>query len=174
MNPAWAVMITLTIPLTGLIFGSLRYPLPTLPLFWQAALISVKPVEIVALVSFMLALISSFLSIWGAIAVHELGHAITGLFARFEVKKVSVGPLIWEHTGQRWTFQYQSQSFLGGSYFGIPRGSGKLFARVACVSLGGVAANLCVSFILLYALLQVNGADYKNDVTGYLRVWSNF
>jgi len=90
------------------------------------------------------------------IAVHEAGHAIAGVAAKFTFKTYIVGPLMWQKDeGGVWRFQWNKKvNTAGGLVICMPNGTVNLDKRFSLYAAGGPIASLVLT-VLAYAIYSV-------------------
>ena len=91
-------------------------------------------------------------SLWIAVALHEIGHAIAGALSGFKARVFTVGSLTWEWTGTRWRFELVPKMLMGGSYHGTPQDMRNLAPRFALMAAGGIIVNLCIAGLAVASL----------------------
>ncbi len=159
-----------------LVFGFLRYPQLTLPIFSQNPdLISHRSVEFIFVLTLVVVSVSFLLNLWIGVFAHEFGHFIAGIFVKFEAQVLIIGPLTWHRISGKWEFKLSSEWLIFGMYFGLPRDLINLNSRLVCLLLGGVLGNIFMCIIFLSLIISNNGlGDFRNDVFGYQRIISVF
>jgi hypothetical protein len=104
-------------------------------------------------ITLMLLFIPLFFTV---IAVHEAGHAIAGVVAKFTFKTYIVGPLMWQKDeGGVWRFQWNKKvNTAGGLVICMPNGTENLDKRFSLYAAGGPIASLVLT-VLAYAIYSV-------------------
>jgi hypothetical protein len=93
------------------------------------------------------------LSLAGALALHELGHALAGTLVGFPTTTLAVGPCVVSHLNGRWHFHFQKFSGLHGrAVVDIPN-LRRLRSRLARFSAAGLLTNLLSGSIILLFLV---------------------
>jgi hypothetical protein len=100
---------------------------------------------------------------------HELGHLVGSRAARFEIDRVTLGPLEWSAAERRWRWGRPS---LRGAIAMLPIGAEGLRRRLRLVALGGPVASL-VATVALAAAWQATSSSITSPlgvgfVTGVL------
>jgi membrane-associated protease RseP (regulator of RpoE activity) len=96
-----------------------------------------------------MALLSAFLALVAATAVHEAGHwlAIRLKHGRVLLVQVGRGPALWRRAGERTSLVLSAVPFGGRiAYDGIPAGTGQ-----AVVAISGAVANLALAVLAFLA-----------------------
>jgi hypothetical protein len=91
---------------------------------------------------------------------HELGHLVASRAARFEVDRVTLGPLEWSALERRWRWGRLS---LRGAIAMLPIGASALRRRLRLVALGGPLASL-VATLALWAAWRTSGASLASPL----------
>lgn len=94
------------------------------------------------------------------VGFHEMGHAIAGIWVKFDFRMYVIGPLMWEKEDAGWTFKWnRNVNTAGGMVICIPVGVDNLRRRFSVYAAGGPVASLLlatagyISFRLLSGLL---------------------
>ncbi len=97
------------------------------------------------LVSLGLMVIPTFFLV---IAVHEAGHAIAGVWMKFEFRMMVVGPFLWEKEPAGWKFKWNKNvNTSGGLVICLPMGNENLIKRFSVYLAGGPLASLVLAGI---------------------------
>lgn len=91
---------------------------------------------------------------------HELGHLSMARWARFEVDRITLGPLEWSADTRRWRW---SRPSLRGAIAMLPIGASDLRRRLRLVALGGPAASVFATATLGLAFV-VSGQPVTHPV----------
>ena len=96
-------------------------------------------------------------------AVHELGHAATGLALGMKLRAFIVGPFQWRIRDGRWKFQFLPAKFLsaGGATALVPTNPHQSLGSQICMIAAGPTVNLLTGLIALYAALTAKGQPYE-------------
>lgn len=82
------------------------------------------------------------------IAIHEAGHAIAGVWVKFNFKTYIVGPFAWEKDLNGWHFKWNKNiNTAGGMVICMPVGTDNLSRRFSIYAAGGPMASLLLTFI---------------------------
>ena len=97
-------------------------------------------------------------------AVHELGHAATGLALGMRLRAFIVGPFQWRIRDGRWKFQFNlAKSFsAGGATALVPTNPHQSLGSQICMIAAGLTMNLLTGLIALYAALTAKGQPYES------------
>lgn len=96
-------------------------------------------------------------------AVHELGHAATGLAFGMRLRAFIIGPFQWHIRDGRWKFQFiLAKSFsAGGATALVPTNPHQSLGSQICMIAAGPTVNLLTGLIALYAALAAKGQPYE-------------
>lgn len=82
------------------------------------------------------------------IAIHEAGHAIAGVWMKFDFKTYIVGPFMWEKDKKSWHFKWNKNvNTAGGLVICMPVGTENLTKRFSVYAAGGPIASLLLAII---------------------------
>jgi Peptidase family M50 len=89
------------------------------------------------------------------IAIHEGGHALAGVWMKFDFRMYVVGPFMWNKQQTGWQFKWNKNvNTAGGMVICMPVGSENLSKRFSIYAAGGPAASLALAgFAYAIALL---------------------
>ena len=77
------------------------------------------------------------------IAVHELGHAVTGVMVNFDFTMYVVGPFMWNKENGKWKFGWNKNvNTAGGLVMCLPKSTENLKEKFTAFALGGPLASL--------------------------------
>lgn len=80
------------------------------------------------------------------IAVHEMGHAIAGLWVNFDFRMYVVGPFMWNKESGNWKFSWNKNvNTAGGLVLCLPTTTENLEKRFCVFALGGPTASLLLA-----------------------------
>ncbi|MCZ8354370.1 MAG: hypothetical protein O9340_06535 [Cyclobacteriaceae bacterium] len=117
-------------------------------------------------VGFILLLLT-FLFYFVAVALHEAGHAIAGVWVGFDFRLYVVGPFMWEKTNDKWSFKWNTNvNTSGGLVLCMPTETNGLQKRFAWFAAGGPLASLFtfLLFALCFYLFQGRELSYAAQV----------
>ncbi|MBX7124090.1 MAG: hypothetical protein K1X47_00210 [Cyclobacteriaceae bacterium] len=84
-----------------------------------------------------------------AVAFHEAGHALTGVWVGFDFKMYVVGPFLWERNDHGLHFRWnRNVNASGGMVISIPVASPRLARNFALFAAGGPVASLLAAALL--------------------------
>ncbi|MDI9257959.1 M50 family metallopeptidase [Flavobacterium sedimenticola] len=90
------------------------------------------------------------------IAIHEAGHALAGVWMKFNFKIYIVGPFMWEKNNNKWRFKWNKNvNTAGGLVICMPVGTENIAKRFSVYAAGGPIASLTLSllsYVLYYSL----------------------
>jgi hypothetical protein len=116
-----------------------------------------------AMIAMPFLFILSFLIV---IAIHEGGHALAGLWMKFDFKMYVVGPFMWEKEQTGWQFKWNKNvNTMGGMVICLPTGNENLTKRFSMYAAGGPMASLVLAvfsygvFILL-SFIALDGVGF--------------
>jgi hypothetical protein len=102
------------------------------------------------------------------IAIHEGGHALAGVWMKFDFRMYVVGPFIWSKEQTGWQFKWNKNvNTAGGMVVCMPIGSENLSKRFSIYAAGGPAASLVLAgfaytiVFLLSSIESVGGASIQ-------------
>ena len=108
-------------------------------------------VELLLSLSLSIALL--ILASWFSLIVHELGHALFGFLAGFDLQILMLGSFTWVKEGSRFVF-YQSPKYsVNGLYVGTLKNETRVSVRFFLMILGGILGNL--SLMIFAAIILV-------------------
>jgi hypothetical protein len=114
----------------------------------------------------MIALAVAFIPVFFfVIAVHEAGHAWTGVQVNFDFRTYIVGPFLWDKQPDGWKFKWNKNiNTSGGLVICIPKGSENLAKRFMLFAAGGPLASLALSIISGSIYFIARGPDQSAPV----------
>lgn len=106
--------------------------------------------------SVMLMLAIAFIPVFFlVIGFHEAGHAMAGVWQKFDFRMYVVGPFMWDKEQEGWKFKWNKNvNTAGGMVICMPTGTENLKNRFSIYAAGGpvaslILAGLCYLFYLL-------------------------
>lgn len=109
--------------------------------------------QIIALAVFLL---PAFMLV---IAFHEAGHALAGVWMKFDFRMYVVGPFMWDKLPSGWTFKWnRNVNLFGGLVLCLPKNAEDLARRFSIFALGGPLASLILAGLAFAAKLLISGA----------------
>jgi hypothetical protein len=97
------------------------------------------------------------IAMWLTIAIHELGHLLTGLAVKFRFRLISIGPVMFEREQNTLRFKWNTNfNTYGGVALCLPTNQAQLTRRFALFVAGGPVASLVWGVITLALTLHVN------------------
>ena len=98
-----------------------------------------------------------------ATALHEIGHATTGLALGMKLRAFIVGPFQWRIRDGRWNFKFiLGKSFsAGGATALVPTNPHQSLSSEICMISAGAMVNLLTGLIALYAAFTAKGQPYE-------------
>jgi Peptidase family M50 len=90
------------------------------------------------------------------IGFHEAGHAVAGVWQKFDFRMYVVGPFMWDREQDSWKFKWNKNvNTAGGMVICMPTGTENLKNRFSIYAAGGPIASLILAGLcyLFYALL---------------------
>ncbi len=103
------------------------------------------------------------LSFLFVIAVHEGGHALAGVWMKFDFRMYVVGPFMWSKEQSGWKFKWNKNvNTAGGMVICMPTGSENLSKRFSIYAAGGPVASLVLTGFsyILFLLLSSSGLQF--------------
>jgi hypothetical protein len=103
-----------------------------------------------------------------AVGVHEAGHALAGVWMKFDFRMYVVGPFMWQKKESGWRFTWNKNfNLFGGMVICLPPSSDRLAQRFSVYALGGPAASLVLAAVAfgIYRLLSV---DPQSALSAYM------
>jgi hypothetical protein len=114
---------------------------------------TVKPLVPVIL----LLIIPSFLIV---IAIHEAGHAMAGVWMKFDFRMFVVGPFMWDKEQKGWRFKWNKNvNTAGGFVICLPTSTENLRKRFAFYAAGGPVLSLLLTAVSLGLFLLLRASD---------------
>jgi hypothetical protein len=113
-----------------------------------------------AMIAMPLLFILSFLIV---IAIHEGGHALVGVWMKFDFRMYVVGPFMWEKEQTGWQFKWNKNvNTMGGMVICLPSGNENLSKRFSLYAAGGPMASLVLAafsygVFLLLSFMALDG-----------------
>jgi Peptidase family M50 len=137
------------------IFGYLvgKYGLTLMP----GLRISTLPASAIIAVP-LLFIVSFFL----VITIHEGGHALVGVWMKFDFRMYVVGPFMWEKEQSIWKFKWnRNVNTMGGMVLCLPTGNDNLINRFSYFAAGGPLASILLALVFygLYLFISPFGLD---------------
>ncbi|RZK42408.1 MAG: M50 family peptidase [Pedobacter sp.] len=98
--------------------------------------------------SIMLATVLFIPAFFIVIAVHEAGHAITGVLVGFDFRTFIVGPFLWDKEGAKWKFKWNTNiNTAGGMVLCLPKGKESISKKFALFAAGGPLASIALTVV---------------------------
>lgn len=97
------------------------------------------------------------------VGFHEAGHAVAGMWVKFDFRMYVVGPFMWDKEETGWKFKWNKNVNLsGGMVICLPLSSENLAKRFSIYALGGPAASVIFAALvygirLIAVTLNVSG-----------------
>jgi hypothetical protein len=97
------------------------------------------------------------------IAIHEGGHALVGVWMKFDFRMYVVGPFMWEKEQTGWQFKWNKNvNTMGGMVICLPSGNENLSKRFSLYAAGGPMASLVLAafsygVFLLLSFMALDG-----------------
>ncbi len=89
------------------------------------------------------------------IAIHEGGHAVAGVWMKFDFRMYVVGPFLWDKEPGGWKFKWNKNvNTSGGLVLCIPTGTHDIPKRFSIYAAGGPIASLMLA-VLAYCLYLI-------------------
>jgi len=112
------------------------------------------------------------------IALHEGGHALAGVWMKFDFRMYVVGPFLWDKEPSGWKFKWNKNvNTAGGLVMCIPTGTHDLSKRFSVYAAGGPVASL-VTALVAYGLhllcLQLSLESIIGQIITYLWIIISF
>lgn len=129
--------------------------------------------------SVMIALAILFIpAFFFVIALHEGGHALAGVWMKFDFRMYVVGPFLWDKEPTGWKFKWNKNvNTSGGLVICIPTGSHDLSKRFSVYAAGGPVASLLTA-LMAYGLhllcLQLSPESIIGQIITYLGIIISF
>ncbi len=103
------------------------------------------------------------------VGIHEAGHALAGVWVRFDFRMYVIGPFMWQKEQYAWKFSWNKNvNTFGGMVICLPPDTHDLSKRFSIYAGGGPIASLVLT-ILAYGLsrliLVFNDAGYTGLLT---------
>ena len=98
------------------------------------------------------------------IAIHEAGHAIAGVWMKFNFKTYIVGPFMWEKDLKGWHFKWNKNvNTAGGMVICMPVGIENLTKRFSVYAAGGPIASLLLTLFAygFYSLIPSSNTSIE-------------
>ncbi|MFM8914293.1 MAG: site-2 protease family protein [Flammeovirgaceae bacterium] len=90
------------------------------------------------------------------IGVHEAGHAIAGVWQKFDFRMYVIGPFLWDKEQDGWKFKWNKNvNTAGGMVICLPTGTHDLQKRFTIFAAGGPVASLLLT-LFGYLLFMVS------------------
>lgn len=108
-------------------------------------------------------------------AVHEIGHALTGILLGMKLRGVELGPFQWQIREGSWRFQFKPEGFVltGGATTVVP--TVRDFPRRRFVSMvaAGPMANLVTGAVAMWIVLDAkDGWTVSGGALALFAIWS--
>jgi Peptidase family M50 len=82
------------------------------------------------------------------IAIHEGGHALVGVWMKFDFRMYVVGPFMWEKEQSIWKFKWNKNvNTMGGMVLCLPTGNDNLINRFSYYAAGGPVASILLALV---------------------------
>ncbi len=106
--------------------------------------------------SVMITLVILFIpAFFFVIALHEGGHALAGVWMKFDFRMYVVGPFLWDKEHSGWKFKWNKNvNTSGGLVLCIPTGTHDVSRRFSIYAAGGPVASVLTA-LLAYALYLI-------------------
>lgn len=89
------------------------------------------------------------------IALHEVGHALAGVWMNFDFRMYVVGPFLWDKEQNGWKFKWNKNvNTSGGLVICIPTSSDNVSKRFSIYAAGGPIASLLTA-LMAYGIYKV-------------------
>lgn len=110
-----------------------------------------------------LGLVEVFAALLIVTALHEAGHALTGMALGMRLRAFIVGPFQWRIRDGRWKFQFLPAKFLsaGGATGLVPTNPRQSIRREIGMIAAGPLVNLVTGLIVLWAGMNAVGRPYE-------------
>ena len=100
------------------------------------------------------------------IALHEGGHALAGVWMKFDFRMYVVGPFLWDKEPGGWKFKWNKNiNTAGGMVLCIPTGTDDIPKRFSIYAAGGPLASLVVA-VLAFCFYQIGQQLSLDGIVG--------
>lgn len=99
------------------------------------------------------------------IGIHEAGHALAGIWVKFDFTMYVVGPFMWTKENNQWHFHWNKNvNTAGGLVLCLPTNSEDLPKRFSMYAAGGPIASLLLAMVAygLFRLFSIDGFPTQN------------
>jgi len=102
------------------------------------------------------------------IAIHEGGHAVAGVWMKFDFRMYVVGPFLWDKEPGGWKFKWNKNvNTSGGLVLCIPTGTHEIPKRFSIYASGGPIASLMLA-VLAYCMYLICQQLLLESVVGQI------
>ncbi len=99
------------------------------------------------------------------IAIHEVGHALAGVWVGFDFRMYVVGPFMWNKEHGRWKFQWnRNVNTAGGMVVCMPTDTNDLGRRFSTYAAGGPVASFLLAILSFGVYRLISIADIAGHV----------
>jgi hypothetical protein len=106
------------------------------------------------------------------IALHEGGHALAGVWMKFDFRMYVVGPFLWDKEPSGWKFKWNKNvNISGGLVICIPTGTEDVSKRFSIYAAGGPVASLLTALLAYGMYLICQQAAFGSQVGQIFTYW---